>query len=112
MNGKHSDPEPEVRQARDANGRVFGWVSGLGLLVVPWFVAGILATAGTMVGPSSWDAERTFPWFLLGTFVLGLVWVVIGSLRISNFARGAIPGTAISLGVTGAIYVIGLIVQG
>ncbi len=108
-NGRHSQTERAASAARDDNGRVFGWVSGLGLLVLPWFVAGFVATAATMVGPSGWTAERVFPWAMLAGIVLGLAWVVIGSVRISHFARGAVPGAAISLGVLGGIYLLSLL---
>ena len=113
MNGQHSDADEQAAQkTREHNSRVFGWISGLALIVVPWMVAGFIATASTMVGPSDWSAERVFPWALLAGLAVGLVWVVFGSLRSRSFARGAIPGTAISLGLMGAVYVIGLITQG
>ena len=104
-------PDDDVRAPqepidREGPGRVLGWLSGLGLLVAPWVAAGVLATLGTMVGPESWEAERTFPWLLLVGFVAGLGWIVFGSLRISGFRRGALPGTAISLSVLAGIYVL------
>lgn len=99
------------RAAQARTGRVLGWLSGLGLLVVPWIAAGVLATVGTMVGPEGWDAEHTFPWLLLGTLVTGLGWVAYGSVRISGFRRGALPGTAIALVVIGAIYALGALLQ-
>jgi len=99
------------RAARERTGRVLGWLSGLALLVVPGIAAGVLATLGTMVGPDSWDAERTFPFLLLATLVGGLGWVVYGSVRISGFRRGALPGAAIALVVIGAIYVLGVVLQ-
>lgn len=105
------DPAAAVRAARERSGRVLGWLSGLGLLVVPWIAAGMLATLGTMVGPGGWDAERTFPWLLLGTLVAGLGWVTYGSLRIDGFRRGALPGAAIALVVVGAIYLLEAAVQ-
>jgi len=99
------------RAARERTSRVLGWVSGLGLLVVPWIAAGIFATIGTMGGPGGWDAERTFPWLLLGAFVGGLGWITYGSVRIRGFRRGAVPGTAIALVLVGAIYLLGLVLQ-
>lgn len=113
MNGQHShaELEQEAHEVREKNGRVLGWISGLGLLVVPWFVAGFVATAATMVGSSSWSAERVFPWAFPAAVAIGLLWVAFGSLRISQFARGAIPGTAISLGVIGAIYLVSLFMR-
>jgi hypothetical protein len=105
------DPAAAARDARERTGRVLGWLSGLGLLVVPWIAAGLLATIATMVGPGSWDAEHTFPWLLLGSLVGCLVWVTYGSVRISGFRRGALPGAAIALVVVGAIYLLGVVLQ-
>ena len=107
----HHERAPGEWAARERSGRVLGWLSGLGLLVVPWIAAGVLATVATMVGPESWDAERTFPWLLLATFVAGLGWVVYGCVRISGFRRGALPGAAIALVVIGGIYVLGVVLQ-
>lgn len=97
----------EERAGRERTNQVVGWLSGLGLLVVPWIAAGVLATVGTMVGPDSWDAESTFPWLALATLAVGLGWVVYGSLRISGFRRGALPGAAIALVVIGGSYLLG-----
>jgi len=99
------------RAARERTGQVLGWLSGLALLIVPGIAAGVLATVGTMVGPESWDAERTFPWLLLAALVVGLGWVVYGSVRINGFRRGALPGAAIALVVIGGIYVLGVVLQ-
>lgn len=102
---------PGERAARERTGRLLGWLSGLALLVVPWIAAGVLATVATMVGPGSWDAESTFPWLLLATLVLGLGWVVYGSVRIGGFVRGALPAVAIALVVIGGIYVLVVLQQ-
>lgn len=91
----HHERSPGEWAARERSGRVLGWLSGLGLLVLPWIAAGVLATVGTMGGPESWDAERTFPWLLLVTLVAGLGWVVYGCVPISGFRRGALPGAAV-----------------
>lgn len=107
----HHERAPGEWAARERTGRALGWLSGLALLVVPWIAAGVLATVGTMVGPESWDAERTFPWLLLATLLAGLGWVVYGSVRISGFRRGALPGAAIALVVIGGIYVLGVVLQ-
>ncbi len=91
------DRAPQQPTPKEENGRILGWLSGLGLLFVPWVSAGVLATGGGMLGPDSWDAERTFPWLLLATFVASLGWVTYGIVRIPGFRRGALPGTAIAL---------------
>ena len=96
--GRHDDSD------RERDGRALGWASGLALLVAPWVVAGILATAVTMVGPDGWDAESTFPWALLAAFSAGIGWIVYGSTRISGFRHGAVPGTAIALVTIAAVY--------
>ena len=70
--GRHDDSD------RERDGRALGWASGLALLVAPWVVAGILATAVTMVGPDGWDAESAFPWALLAAFSAGIGWIVYG----------------------------------
>lgn len=102
--GRH-DASPQERRRR-----ALGWASGFALLVAPWIVAGILATAVTMVGPDSWDAEGTFPWFLLAAFAAAVGWIVYGSARISGFWRGAVPSTAIALVVIAVVYVLALVV--
>ena len=103
--------DPRDRAARERNGRVLGWLSGLGVLVVPWIAAGIFATLGTMVGPESWAAERIFPWLLLAALVGGLGWIIYGTVRISGFRRGALPGAAIALVVIGGIYILAVVLQ-
>lgn len=89
-----------------SNGRVLGWISGLALLIAPVAIAGILATAGTMVGPDSWYAESTFPWLLLVAFSAGIGWVVYGSARIEGFRRGAVPGTTVALTAITGVYLL------
>jgi hypothetical protein len=97
--------------ARERRGRTLGWASGLGLVLAPWIVAGILATAVTMVGPDSWDAEGTFPWFLLAAFSGALGWIVYGSVRISGFWRGAVLGTAVALTTIAMVYALAILVS-
>jgi hypothetical protein len=97
---RHDDP------AQADHARTLGWASGLALLPVPWIAAGILATTVTMVGPDGWDAESTFPWFLLAAFAAALGWIAYGSTRISGFRRGAVPGAAIALATMAGIYVL------
>ncbi len=108
------------RSVQDGTGQVLGWLSGLGLLMVPVLVAGVLATAGGMLevllspelsDPQHWDAERTFPWLYLAAFVSGFGWIVYGSVRIPRCRRGAVPGTAITFAVLAGIYVLGRILQ-
>lgn len=94
----------------DDTGRVLGWVSGLALLIVPWIVAGMLATAVTMVGPDSWDAESTFPWLLLVAFAAGIGWIIYGSVRIRGFRRGAFPGATVALTTIAGIYLVTVVV--
>ena len=96
--------------AQERRGRALGWASGLALLPAPWVVAGVLATAVTMVGPDSWDAESTFPWFLLAAFATALGWIAYGSVRITGFRRGAVPGTAVALVTIAVIYGLALVV--
>ena len=103
------DRATDAQAGSGPNGRALGWLSGLALLVVPWVAAGVLATVGTMVGPESWSAERSFPWLLLASLAGCLGWVGYGSLRISGFVRGALPGAAIALGLIGGIYVLGVV---
>ena len=107
MSDRHEGPS-QHRAAHDRTGWVLGWASGLALLVAPWIVAGVLATVATMVRPDGWEAESTFPWLLLVAFMVGLGWVIYGSVRIRGFRRGAIPGTAVALTVIAGIYLLGL----
>ncbi len=95
---------PEVEQV---NGRVFGWLSGLGLAIVPWIAAGLLATISGAVGGESWNPETTFPWWLLAAFVAMLGWLVLGSRRIPGFRRGAVMGSAVA--VVGLLVLVGLV---
>ncbi len=104
MTGVHED------SSREATGRVLGWVSGLGLLVVPWIVAGVLATAAGVAGQENWNPEVTFPWFLLAAFLTGLGWIGYGCARMPGFRRGALPGTAIALTAIAGIYLATLVI--
>lgn len=102
------EPFDHEQATQERRGRVLGWVSGLALLIVPWIMAGILATAVTMGGPDSWDAESTFPWLLLAGFSGGISWIIYGSVRIRGFRHGAVPGAAVALTTTAGIYVLTL----
>ena len=103
---------------REGTGRVLGWLAGLGLLVVPIVVAGVLATIGGMLEellvrglsePQTLDAERTFPLLYLAALFLHLVAIVAASVRIPGFRRGAVPGTLIALSVLGGVLVVGFL---
>lgn len=109
---------PTSPATAEQGARVLGWISGLGLLVVPVVVAGVLATAGGMVeelatptdsGPERWQPERVFPWLHLGAGAAGLAWIAYGSVRIDGFRRGALPGTTVALVVLGGIYAAGFL---
>ncbi len=95
---------PEVEQV---NGRVLGWLSGLGLAVVPWIAAGLLASIAGAIGGESWNPETTFPWVLLASFVGMLGGIAYGSLRIPGFRRGAALGAAVAL--AGVLVLVGLV---
>ncbi len=99
----HARP-PEVEQA---NGRVLGWLSGLGLTVVPWIVAGLLASVVGAVAGESWNPETTFPWWLLAALVTMLGWIGYGIVRIPGFRRGALIGAAVSL--VGVLVLVGAV---
>lgn len=117
---KTGDRAASEARVRKGTWQALGWLSGLGLLVIPVFVAGVLSTAGGVLEtllsselsePQAWDAERTFPWLYVAALVVGLGWVTYGSVRIPGFRRGAIPGTAVALAVMGGLLLLGLIVQ-
>ncbi len=97
----------EAASAQQKSNRALGWLSGLGLAVVPWIAAGILASIAGMVGGEAWNPEQTFPWFLLATFVAMLGWVTYGIVRIPGFRRGALPGALIA--VAGVAVLLGVI---
>lgn len=87
------------RSPRIRNGRVWGWLSGCGVVIAPWLVAGVISTFSP-------DPEATFPWVLLGAFVTMVGWITFGSLRIPEFRRGALLGSALTLGVFGVAYLL------
>ncbi len=98
--------------SEETNARILGWLSGLGLLVLPWLAAGVLATIATVLGPESWNAERTFPWFLLAGLVAGLGGILYVSVRSRGFRAGAVPGTAIALTVMAVVFVLLAVLPG
>ena len=88
---KTGDRAASEARVRKGTWQALGWLSGLGLLVIPVFVAGVLSTAGGVLEtllsselsePQAWDAERTFPWLYVAALVVGLGWVTYGSVRI------------------------------
>lgn len=108
-----SEPGPPGSTAH-----VLGWLAGLALLVVPVFVAGVLATAGGMLEvlvrsgvtePQVWDAERTFPWLYIAAFGVCLGGIAFGCVRSPGFRRGALPATALAVGLLGGIVLIGFL---
>ena len=96
---------------RADSGRVLGWLSGVGITVVPWIAAGLLSTIGALVGPESWNPESVFPWALLASFVAMVGWIGYGCLRIRGFRRGGLLGSAIALTVVAAFYALVRILQ-
>ena len=80
------------RQPRTQDGRILGWISGLGLPFAPWIVAGIISTFTP-------DPEAVFPWGVAVGFVATAAWIGFGSWRIPRFRKGGLMGSAIALGV-------------
>jgi hypothetical protein len=88
---------PGTRTADESSTVALGWVCGLGLLVVPWLGAGILATFISLLDSEALEPERTFPWLVLAVLLAGLGGLAYGSVRVPGFRRGAVPATAIAL---------------
>ncbi len=86
------------------NQAALGWISGLGLAVAPWLVAGVISTFLP-------DPESMFPPTFVAAFVGMVAWIIFGSIRLPGFRRGALIGSAISAGLTGALYIAVLIAQ-
>ncbi|MEZ5096077.1 MAG: hypothetical protein R2731_08065 [Nocardioides sp.] len=101
----------EADAARGRSIRLLGWLSGLGVLVVPWVLGGILASVGGMVGPESWSPERTFGRLAGACLVVWLLWVAYGSVTIHGFRRGALVGGALALSALGLGYVLLRVLQ-
>ncbi len=89
----------EQRSAGGRDGRVLGWLSGLGIVAAPWLVSGIVATFTP-------EPESSFLWLFGGAFVGMVAWVVYGIVRIPRFAKGALIGSAIALGIAVALFVL------
>ncbi len=92
--GKMDDGER--RSARIGDGKALGWLSGLGIAVVPWVASGIVSTFLP-------DPETAFLWVLVAALVAMVGWIGYGIARIPGFRRGALLGSAISLGVIGLL---------
>lgn len=88
--------ELEHRETRIKNGRVLGWLSGLGIVGIPWLVSGIISTFTP-------EPESSFLWVFGGAFVAMVGWIVYGIVRVPRFRRGALIGSAIALGIVVAL---------
>jgi len=98
------------RDAKEKNGQAFGWISGLGAVIIPWIVAGVGSSfAGTI--SQDWNPEITFPKFLLGAVAAMIIWLIYGSVLIPGFRRGALIGSSISFGFVAVIYLVILFFQ-
>jgi hypothetical protein len=84
--------------------RVWGWLSGLGLGVVPWLAAGAISTF-------SGDPEATFPWALGAGLVLMAGWIVVASARFRGFGPAALAGSAIALCASALLWAILVLLQ-
>lgn len=105
------DPGVEEQEARARSIRVLGWLSGLGVLVVPWLAAGVLSSVGGILRPEAWNPEGTFGGLFLVSLLGWLGWVAYGSVRIRGFRRGALLGSVIGLVVLGVPYLLVLTLQ-
>ncbi len=83
-----------------SSARALGWICGLGLVIVPWVGAGIVATLVTLTGIESLNAEQTYPWFLAASAVVYLGGLVYGSMRLPGFRRGAVLGALVAVVLT------------
>ena len=92
------------RPTKPLPGRMYGWLSGVGLLIVPWIMAGVISTF-------SGDPESFFPKALLGVFVVMVGWLVYGCARIPGFRRPALLGSAFAVAVVAFLYLLALGVQ-
>lgn len=82
-----------------ASGGVLGWLSGLGVVAIPWLVSGIVSTFLP-------DPEASFAWILLAACGVMLGWIVYGIVRIPRFAKGALIGSAITIGIVLALFLL------
>jgi len=89
----------EQRSAHSGSGRILGWLSGLGIIAVPWIVSGIISTFTP-------EPESSFPWVFLAAFVAMVGWIVYGVIRIPRFRKGALIGSGIALAVVALLYIL------
>ena len=92
---EHTDMADVEHRSRRTG--VLGWLSGLGIVVIPWIASGIVSTFLP-------EPETSFPWVFLAAFVVMVGWIAYGSARIPRFRRGALLGSVIVLGVVGILY--------
>jgi hypothetical protein len=85
-----------TERVESGRGVVLGWLSGLGVFAVPWLVSGVVSTFLP-------DPETSFPWLFLAALVAMVGWIAYGIARIPRFARGALIGSAIVIGVVAAL---------
>ncbi len=95
----------EHRGSPARDGRILGWISGLGILIVPWIVSGTVSTFTPE--PESW-----FPWVFLVAFVAMVGWIVYGIVRLPRFRTGALMGSAIALGLVVALFALVSVTRG
>ncbi|HZJ47901.1 MAG TPA: hypothetical protein VFD97_02555 [Acidimicrobiia bacterium] len=93
------------RSARTGDGRVLGWLSGLGIVAVPWIVSGIISTFTP-------EPESSFLWVFLVAFVAMVGWIIYGIVRLPRFRKGALLGSAIALSVVLLLFVLLHVSQG
>jgi len=86
----------QTPDAPAGSGGVLGWLSGLGIVVIPWLVSGVVSTFLP-------EPESSFLWVMLAAFVAMVGWIVYGIIRIPRFAKGALIGSAIALATVGVL---------
>jgi len=90
------------RESPPTSGRVYGWLSGLGLFVAPWIVGGIISTFLP-------EPEAGFPVVLFVALIGMIGWLFYGARRIPGFRHGAIRGALTAVGV--AIVLLALLIR-
>lgn len=98
------------RLDKDANGRIFGWISGLGVVFVPWLAAGILSTLAGMFSERL-NPETTFPVILAGSTAAMVAWLIYGVVRIPGFRKGAARGSLLAVAIAVVLYGLILLAQ-